>query len=270
MSVVDSRAALPAPKLADWLSGRREAPRPYSAPAFRRWQTEGKDLPEIAEFHGKRQVRPRTAVPGTPKKSVLKPRTLVGDRRRSTSVLSKIAREDETAMSKAIQFGLHVRDQNEVDVVVACLRDAVGKDKKENFRAFTPPYNAHRQAFEKKISDVALERKVLNAMKREGGSFGSLTDLLQCTPSEWVRMGTLLDGCTLGTVKRCAMEYMERGLTPLDRAATITSLSWRNPFRERGRVCHFPKDGEKVPESALDKYMGMTNPLAEIFMVGAV
>eukprot|EP00746_Dinoflagellata_sp_MGD_P129135 gnl/MRDRNA2_/MRDRNA2_63386_c0_seq2.p1 gnl/MRDRNA2_/MRDRNA2_63386_c0~~gnl/MRDRNA2_/MRDRNA2_63386_c0_seq2.p1 ORF type:complete len:260 (-),score=47.10 gnl/MRDRNA2_/MRDRNA2_63386_c0_seq2:59-838(-) len=259
--MIDTRAALPTPQLADWLAGRKPCPRPASAPALRRWQNGGgpevsQALAPMAEFPGTRQNRPRTAV-GGPRESrqTMRPRDLVGMKRRSSVHLIQLAQEDEDTMSKAIQFGLHVRGQDELGVVLRILKEASGRDKQDNFRAFIPPFNAHRKQFETKLDDAALERKVLSAMKREGGSFGSISDLLQCTPAEWCKMGNLLDGCTLGTVKRCALDYLHRGVTPMDRAATVMSLGWRNPFREHG-VCHVPKDGAKVHD--------------EQFMVGAV
>jgi hypothetical protein len=281
------RAALPAPLVGAWLTGRAEPPRPATAPAFRKWQHKAEsefdedhesafflqqetchkvrfkpDSVNLAKFRKRQQ--PKRAASATPsRRPTLKPIDIMGvdmghnmpKKRRSSVSLAKIATEDEAHMSKTVQFGLHIRSQDEIGVVLEILKEAMGRDKQEHFRAFAPPYHPNRQLFVAPNDDATLQKKVLRAMKKEGGSIGCISDILQCTPAEWSKLGNLLDGCSLGTVKRCALDHLEQGLTPLDKAATAVSIGWRNPFRFRGRVCHVPRDGTKVHD--------------EQFMVGA-
>lgn len=261
---IDNRAALPSGKIADWISGREDCPRPVSAPCFRRWQN--KSLPEIEEApRDLFAARPRTAMVkansqqlggrGRAPRATLAKRDLVGKKR--TSVwFGQVAQEDEDVMSKTIQFGLHMRKQDDTGIVLDILKEAMGTDRQGDFRAFTPPYHPNRKQFVAPTDDATMMKKVLRAMKREGGSFGSVNDLLQCTPQQWVNMGNLLEGCSLGTVKRCALDHLERATTPLDRAASQVSLAWRNPIREQGRkyrVTHWPFHGEKYSVEIRDE-----------------
>jgi|Transcript_58829 hypothetical protein len=143
---------------------------------------------------------------------------------------------------------MKLRTETNFEALVKVMVEALPMEKKKGIRYFKQPYNAHRETIESNVVTEEQRRKiVLQVLLEHNETPGTtaicdLKDLAICPMREWTQISRKLGGISHGQVMRCAMEYVQTSMSPMDRAGFWAGVGTRQRIIDHGKSIIFPSD----------------------------
>jgi len=140
----------------------------------------------------------------------------------------------------ALDKVVRLRSENNFDALVKVMVAALPNTKPKPLRFFSQPYNAHRDLTSNMVSDEQRRKKVLKVLRLY--PLCDVYDLARCPERQWVQISRDLDGLSHGQVMKGALEYIQTGMAPVDRAVFWAAVGKRQQSCDKGRSTFFPGD----------------------------
>jgi len=115
------------------------------------------------------------------------------------------------------------RKQQDFDDLVDILKKAMSNEMRVPLREFRRPFNPHREAVDTTVTDDQNKRRVAAALNRY--CLCNVYELAWCNAETWSQISRELGGVSHGAVMRVALEFVQRNMSPIDRAAFWASAS---------------------------------------------